>query len=164
MAKGTGRKKNDHVYEETRDGVPTDWFRLDIKDKFGKRHRDKFKTCGEARLFVEAATAQGTGRSHEGRSAGRNRSCEGEWRAHLPGAQADVHTGPTHPGAGDARRAPDRGDRQGDGPDAADRIKDDPAGAEAVLTAWGMRKSAAAEVLTPPQCVAWVRPGTPPSA
>jgi hypothetical protein len=45
MARGTRRKKSDHVYEEIHDGVPTDWFRVDIKDKFGKRHRDKFKVA-----------------------------------------------------------------------------------------------------------------------
>jgi len=45
MAKGTRRNKSDHVYE-TRNGVPIDLFLVDIKDRFGKRHRDKFKTRG----------------------------------------------------------------------------------------------------------------------
>jgi DNA invertase Pin-like site-specific DNA recombinase len=65
------------------------------------------KAVRDALIGFMAATAQGTGRGHEGRSEGRNRAREGEGRGQVSRPQAELHAptihyGPPHaqPGLG----------------------------------------------------------------
>jgi hypothetical protein len=79
----------------------------------------------------------GTGRSHQGRAVGRYRTCEAERPAGVPRPQTQLHPRTVHDDrqtAGIAQIAKETGlTRQ-----TIYRIKDDPAGAEAALAAWGL--------------------------
>ena len=78
----------------------------------------------DALIAFMAATAQATGRSHQGCPEGRYRACQAAWRADVPREEAELHQAAVRPSAHLARPGGSgyRADRKGDRADAADDL------------------------------------------